>query len=214
MLPVYCYHHVVPLHIYKTVPIKDKYLYVTTIKFEEQMKILKNKNITTLSTNEFISCIKNEKSYNNCAMITFDDGNENQYTYAYPILKKYNMKAIFFLITSRINNKVYLKEKHLCEMNDLIDYQCHTHILHNMNKIMNTSSIDKYNDLITCISILKKYNRLDINDYLFCFPYGNTGKYFKSIFKTNLFKGYFAGGNIIYDPKKHNIFNIPRITIS
>jgi hypothetical protein len=62
MLQLYCYHHVVPLHIYKTFLIKDKYLYVTTIKFEEQMKILKNKNITTLSTNEFINCIKMKRA--------------------------------------------------------------------------------------------------------------------------------------------------------
>lgn len=212
MIPVYCYHHVVPSHIYKNISQKNKYLYITTNKFERQLQLLKKNNIKTLSTNEFIDIIKNKKSHSNCVLITFDDGNEDQYTYAYPLLKKYNMKAIFFIITSRINSKVYLKSDQLNKMKDIIDYQCHTHQLHNMDRIIKSSDIDKYNDLIHCISIIKKYNRKDIKYNLFCFPYGNTRKYFLNVLK--IFTACFQCENKLYDIKKHNILNIPRILIS
>lgn len=211
-IPIYCYHHVVPQHIYDKVSKKNRYLYITTKKFERNLQILKQMNIKTLLTNEFIDILKSKKCNSNCVLITFDDGNEDNYIYAYPLLKKYKLNAIFFLITSRINNKAYLKSNQLNEMKDIIDYQCHTHQLHNMNRILKSTDIDKYKDLINCITILKKYNRQTIKYYLFCFPYGNTGKYFENISKK-LFEACFTGENKIYNFNKHNKFNIPRILI-
>lgn len=212
-IPIYCYHHVVPPDIYNKIPKKDKYLYVTTTKFEEQIQILKNRNIKSLSSNEFIDMIINKKYYPNSVLITFDDGNEDQYTYAYPLLKKYDMKAVFFLITSRINTNLYLKSDQLNEMKDIIDYQCHTHQLHNMNRIIQSTDNEKYNDLVFCIAILKKYNRQDIKYYMFCYPYGSTGKYFRNILNKKLFQACFICGNKIYNTLKHNRFNIPRMVI-
>ena len=214
MIPIYCYHHIVPSSIYKEILPINKSLYIIIDKFEKQLQILQNNNIKTLSTNEFIDIIKNKKPCTNSVLITFDDGNEDQYTYAYPLLKKYNMKAVFFLITSRINNNLYLKDNQLIEMKDLIDYHSHTHELHNMSKIRTTTNNDKYKDLVYSISILKKYNRPSIKYSLFCFPYGITGKYFTNIFKTNIFEACFAVENKIYNFNKHSKFNIPRKVIS
>lgn len=40
----------------------------------------------------------------NSAVITFDDGAVNNYTYALPILKEFNIKAYFFLIEKQLRN--------------------------------------------------------------------------------------------------------------
>lgn len=216
MIPIYCFHHVVPLSIYKKIPTKDKYLYITTSNFEKRLQMLKNRGIKVLSTKEFVEIVKTKKEIKNSVFITFDDGNEDQYTYAYPLLKKYNMKAVFFLITSKIGNENFLKPEQLIEMRDLIDYQCHTHNLHHRGRIKSSSDEEKWDDLNQCLSILQTYNGDDqTKQYnLFCYPFGGTGKHFKSVVKSGLFDACFTCGKNRYIVNTHHKYFIPRVIIS
>lgn len=118
-----------------------------------------------------------------------------------------------FLITSRIDTKGWLKSEQLHQMNDLISYHCHTHELHNLKKIQNSNNFYKYNDLKKCLLILSKYNKQTI-DYLFCFPFGFTGKYFSYKIKKELFVGCLRCDNKVYNNRLHDVFSIPRIIIT
>jgi len=70
--------------------------------FNWEMKILKNYfNIITLD--DVLEYLETGKSPEKTSVvISFDDGYLDNYVYAYPILKKYRLKATIFPITSRI----------------------------------------------------------------------------------------------------------------
>ncbi len=66
----------------------------------------------------------------NSILVTFDDGYMNNYTNAFPILKKYNIKATIFLNTRYVGRDAsYLGWKEIREMYEsgLVDFQLHTH---------------------------------------------------------------------------------------
>ena len=95
-------------------------------EFEEHIKWIKDKK--TFKMEELKGLDYTLPS--NSILITFDDGYKNNYTLAFPILKKYNMKATIFLNTKFIEkDEAYLNWDEIREMYEsgLIDFQLHTH---------------------------------------------------------------------------------------
>ncbi len=93
-------------------------LSITPQEFDEQMAYLHNNGYHTISPDELLDYIQNNKTLpDNPILITFDDGYQDAYTEAYPILKKYNFKATVFLITDYIgNDNGYLNWEQVKEM--------------------------------------------------------------------------------------------------
>ena len=95
-------------------------------EFQEHIKWIKDKK--TFKMEELKNL--NYTLPQNSILITFDDGYKNNYTLAFPILKKYNMKATIFLNTKFIGeDEAYLNWDEIKEMyqSGLIDFQLHTH---------------------------------------------------------------------------------------
>lgn len=97
-------------------------------KFEEQMKYLKDNGYTTLSLSEAYDALINNVPVNEkSVVITFDDGYQDNYKNAYPILKSFGFKATIFVITSYIGKGEYLNINQLKEMDkNGIDIESHT----------------------------------------------------------------------------------------
>ena len=75
-------------------------------EFTKQLKFLKKKNCEFLSLDKVVENIKKKITFKkNSFCITFDDGFENNFTIAAPILKKLNIPAIFFLCPKNIDKQ-------------------------------------------------------------------------------------------------------------
>ncbi|WP_060918731.1 polysaccharide deacetylase family protein [Leptotrichia wadei] len=95
-------------------------------EFEEHIKWIKDKKTFKMEELKGLDYTLPPNSI----LITFDDGYKNNYTLAFPILKKYNMKATIFLNTKFIEkDETYLNWDEIREMYEsgLIDFQLHTH---------------------------------------------------------------------------------------
>lgn len=61
-------------------------------------------NYNIISLTDYVRKVKNNEPLKGCVVITFDDGFLDNYTNAYPILKKYNVPATIFLLAGRIED--------------------------------------------------------------------------------------------------------------
>ncbi|MCU0650781.1 MAG: polysaccharide deacetylase family protein [Candidatus Omnitrophica bacterium] len=123
VLPIAMYHSVQP-----SVPDGNR-LIVSTGAFERQMKFLKRNKYNVISLTEAAGLIAGKKKIPaGTLVLTFDDGNLDNYTYAFPILKKYGLKATIFLIVNDIGKPDKLNWGQIKEMQDsgLIDFGSHS----------------------------------------------------------------------------------------
>jgi peptidoglycan/xylan/chitin deacetylase (PgdA/CDA1 family) len=78
---------------------------VSLKNFEEQIRYLISNN-KIISLEKLVTDIKNEVNLSDGSVaITFDDGFKNNYLFAYPILKKYNLPSTIFLATGYIESE-------------------------------------------------------------------------------------------------------------
>lgn len=95
-------------------------MYIAPDEFERQMRYLYFKRYRVLALDAFVKKVENkERLHHRTVIITIDDGFKSAYTYAFPILKKYNFKATIFLIADLINKTnewLQKKGEPTCEM--------------------------------------------------------------------------------------------------
>lgn len=99
--------HIIIFAYHRIYPGKDN-IFVKNIypeEFGKQIKYLKG-NFKIYSFEKLINLLSSNKMDNgtkeNIAVITFDDGYKDNYVYAYPILKKYQVPATIFLVSGCI----------------------------------------------------------------------------------------------------------------
>ena len=97
-------------------------MFVSPKFFIHQMNYLKSNGYTVIPLDE----IENAGQYTKPVIITLDDGYEDSYTIAYPILKKYNFPATVFPISGFIGQPHYLNNNEILQMPDLVSFQDHT----------------------------------------------------------------------------------------
>lgn len=98
-VPVLAYHRLLSKgDITKGIPDNERIFVCYAERFEEQMKYLSDNGYNTISMDDFVRCVEGRKDLpEKPIIITFDDGFESNYKYAYPILKKYNLNATIFV---------------------------------------------------------------------------------------------------------------------
>jgi len=112
---------------------------VSVEEFAAQMQWLHDHGYTTISTDDLFRWLQGETELPpRSVLITFDDGYESMYQYAYPILKRYGFQAVVFMVTGlsgqRTGSLSYLSWEQMQEMeaSGLVEIQGHTHDGHRL----------------------------------------------------------------------------------
>jgi len=111
--------YVVPVLMYHKIDegYMESKLSVSPGSFERQMRFLRKNRYNIISLEELAGLIKSKKHipYKTVA-VTFDDGYKDNYTTAFPVLKKYNIPAAVFVVVNKIGRRDYCSWRDLEEM--------------------------------------------------------------------------------------------------
>lgn len=203
-VPILLYHHIITDTGYGDNVISAKL-------FEEHMIAIKEAGYNTVSAKELIDFVYyGEALPENPILVSFDDGYLSNYELAYPILKKHNMKAIFFAIGWAIGEKEYKNTgkpiiehfdfDHINEMTSsgLIEVQSHTYDMHQSLQLeegkraresvlmFEDENEEDYialleNDYRTFDTIL--FNNTGFRNYAIAYPHGEYSDLSESVFK-------------------------------
>jgi len=190
------------------------------------IKYIFDNGYKTISSEEFYKWYTGKVQYDNkTILITFDDGHYEDFYLVYPIIKKYNLKAISFVVGSRIKEKTAPYNKYndsfigLDSINQIrIDYpffefQSHSFNMHYFSKINN----GKFKHRIKTMTYEElKNDTLNNNKFGFktlAYPYGAFNKEIKKILARQGYLLAFTYGHSAYATRKNDRFAIPRISI-
>ena len=119
---IFCWgsrHYVVPIMMYHHVNNADPQRQdtVSPERFDWHMAYLKRHHFNVLPLNTLVGIIKQGKPLpRKSVVIAFDDGYEDNFKYAFPVLKKYGFPATIFVITDIVNTEGYLSTAQMKEM--------------------------------------------------------------------------------------------------
>lgn len=185
-------------------------LSVTPNNFDAQMNYLSTHGYHSISLDE-LAAILNGSSHlpTKTIVITLDDGYEDAFTQAYPILKKHGLKAADFIITGFVGGPTYLNWDQINEMKNsgVFSFGSHT-ITHRTVTSLNDKTLK--NELDESKNILQSKLSLTIN--WFAYPYGVVDQRTSEAVKLAGFVGAFGTNKGSY-LSTDRMFTLPRIRI-
>ena len=148
----------VPILMYHSIGVsKRNNLLVAPDKFTKQIKHLHKAGYQTICFQTLENHWKSGKHLPaKPILLTFDDGYKDNYTIAYPILKKYKFKATIFVISNYVDDANHLSQNQIKEMikSGLIDIGAHTKTHPDLTTI---PSEKMYREIFGSKQILTKY---------------------------------------------------------
>jgi len=109
----------VPILLYHRIaysPIDSRY-YVTPEKFEEQIKLLHDWEYTVIPVELLVKAIKDGADLPPRPIIlTFDDGDISVYESAFPIMQKYGLTGVVYIVGNYMNTEGYMSAEQIKEL--------------------------------------------------------------------------------------------------
>jgi len=227
-LPIIMYHHISPKYrLSNDFTITDK-------QFENDLKYLKENGYESVSMQQVIDYNeKGKKLPEKPIMITFDDGFQSFYTYAYPLLQKYQTKAVLSITGKYIDkysnvddhnvDYAYLTWSEVTELSKskLVEIGNHTYDMHEDSKKRRGCRINRYEnpesykqilteDLSTLQDEVKSYT--NSSPVIFAYPFGCKCPEAKEVIKDMGFKAILTCYGHVNElgKQKDQIFNLGR----
>lgn len=168
-IPILMYHYV------RTgIPITDQLSYrlsVTPVVLEEQLKFLADNGYFTISLVDLETSLENRLPLPpKSVVLTFDDGYRDFYSSAFPLLKKYNLRAVSFYVVDYANYPGYMSWDMVKEIQEsgLVDVESHTLSHLPLSKLV---SEQKTKEIFESKKLLEQKLEKKVN-YL-AYPYGD-----------------------------------------
>lgn len=191
-IPILMYHRLINSEEDKGVHT----IYYDVNKFEEQLKYLKENNFKTITFKDLYQLSKEGRKKEKYIILTFDDGYKDNYELLFPLLKKYDMKAVIYMVShleynkwdvEKTNEKKFdlMTVEQIKEMyaSGLVEFGGHT---------MHHVKLDKFseNEQKKEIEGNKKYleDILNTELYSFAYPFGYFNETSKKVVKDLGFK--------------------------
>ncbi len=212
-----------PVLMYHNVSTNEKEsigLTISVSKLEQQLQYLVDNQYTTYFVSEILDKTTiNKKSL----MVTFDDVTENQLLFALPLLKKYGIKATFFIPFSYVGKADLWNEgsegimtiEQLKSLDSEIIELAHHSYYH--RKYSTLTSLEIQDDLDKSFEFISA-NDLKVTPAI-AYPYGNYPKkgsakeaFFQILQKNNIQMAFRIGNRVNKFPFK-NKFEVQRIDI-
>ncbi len=162
---------------------------------ERQILFLKANGYTPISLADLeTACRAGKSSIQKPVMLTFDDGYLDNYENLFPLLKKYNVPALIFLITDRIGTPEYMSWEQIKEMqaSGLVSFGSHS-LSHRRLRSLSDEEIAR--EITESKHLLEE--KLGCPVTAFCYPYGAGG--FDKRVRPQVFK---AGYQFDFSTKK------------
>ena len=112
--------YVVPVIMYHSVDDRAQVskLSVSPESFERQIRFLKKHDYNVVKLEELPGLMQSGKIPHKTIAITFDDGYENNYRYAFRVLKELDIPATIFIIPALVGTDDYLRWDQVIEMSE------------------------------------------------------------------------------------------------
>jgi peptidoglycan/xylan/chitin deacetylase (PgdA/CDA1 family) len=103
-------------------------LTVSTAQFESEMDYLAENGYHPVTLGQVYACLAGKGSLpSKPVALTFDDGGKDDYSVAFPILRKHGFSATFFVITGYVGNRVCMTWDQLRQMQAVgMEIESHT----------------------------------------------------------------------------------------
>jgi peptidoglycan/xylan/chitin deacetylase (PgdA/CDA1 family) len=189
----------------------DSSMYVDPGNFERQMNFLKDAGYNVISLDELVKNIEKGKGYiPGAVVITFDDGYDDNYLSAFPVLAKHGFPATVFIPSGYIGKEGYLTwDQVKIMMAHNIDFGSHT---------VNHVYLPDEKDTATLWKEVAGSKR-DIEDATgkspryFAYPLGGFNEKIKNAVKMAGYKGA-CTTNRGFDRLNKDVFELKRIKIT
>ena len=162
-IPILVYHHVVPGG-------GSPVLYVTPGGFEQQLQFFQSNGYQSISFADLADCLEYGAPLpERPVILSFDDGWENQYQHAFPLLQKYGFTGTFYVVSGYIDHQNFMTTEQLKTMmaaGMVIGGHSHTH-----PALAGAGSARLHDEVASSKAWLE--DRLGVAIDSFAYPYGS-----------------------------------------